>query len=108
MKVGEGMTDEEKREYMDGLMVQMKTYCKIDYDDDDGTVETIVEAVLEKLKELIPNFSPYAMTGRQKLLAMMFVKDQYDHPDAYCEGSKKLSNAASSMLFSEMYGGGSA
>ena len=101
------MTDKKKKEYMDALVEQTKKYCRIDYDDDEDIVKTIIEAVFEKLNELIPNFNPYAMTSRQKLLTMTFVKDQYDHPDAYQGNDKKLSNAVSSMLLSEMYGGDS-
>lgn len=106
MKAGEGMTDEEKKEYTASFVAQTKKYCRIDYEDDNDIVEMVIEAVLEKLGELIPNFNPYAMTSRQKLLAMMFVKDQYDHPDAYQGSDKTLSNAASSMLLNEMYKGG--
>ena len=106
MKAGEGMTDEEKKKYMDAFVAQTKKYCRIDYDDDEDIIQIIIDAVFEKLGELIPDFSPYKMTSRQKLMVMMFVKDRYDHPDAYQGNDKKLSNAASSMLLSEMYGGG--
>lgn len=102
------MTDEEKKEYMSALVAQTKKYCRIDYDDDEDIVKTIIETVFEKLGELIPDFNPYAMTSRQKLLTMMFVKDQYDNPDAYQGNDKKLSNAVSSMLLNEMYRGGKA
>lgn len=101
------MTDEEKKEYMIELVIQTKKYCRIDYDDDEDIIETMIEAVFEKLQELIPGFNPYAMTSRQRLLTMMFVKDQYDHTEVYHENDKKLSNAVSSMLLSEMYKGGS-
>lgn len=97
------MTDYEKKEYIDTLIVQTKNYCRIDYDDDEDIIKIIIDAVFEKLSALIPGFDPYAMTSRQRLLVMMFVKDQYDHPDAYQENEKKLSNAALSMLLSEMY-----
>lgn len=107
MKAGEGMTDEEKGKYMDAFVEQTKKYCRIDYDDDEDIVKTVIEMVFEKLRELIPNFNPYAMTSRQKLLTMIFVKDQYDNPDAYQGNEKKLSNAVSSMLLNEMYGGSS-
>lgn len=106
MKAGEGMTDEEKKEYMAALVAQTKKYCRIDYDDDEDILEMMVAASLEKLGELIPNFNPYQMTGRQKLLAMAFAKDLYDHPDAYQGNDKKLSNSVSSMLLNEMYAGG--
>ena len=100
------MTDEEKKEYMDSFVEQTKKYCRIDYDDDEDIIQMMIESVFEKFIELIPKFEPYAMTSRQKLLVMIFVKDQYDNADAYIGNDKKLSNAASSMLLSEMYKGG--
>lgn len=102
------MTDEEKQKYLNNFVEQTKKYCRIDYDDDEDILKMMVEAVLEKLSELIPNFNPYVMTSRQKILTMKFVKEQYDNPDAYNQSDKKLSNATSSMLLSEMYGGGKA
>lgn len=101
------MTDEEKEKCMADLVMQIKKYCRIDYEDDEDIIEIMIKTVFEKLKELIPGFNPYAMTSRQRLLTMMLVKDQYDNTDAYHETNKKLSNAASSMLLSEIYGGGS-
>lgn len=101
------MTDEEKQKYLNDFMELTKKYCRIDYDDDEDIVKMMVEAVFEKMGELIPNFNPYAMTSRQKILIMKFVKEQYDNLDAYHQSDKKLSNATSSMLLSEIYGGGS-
>lgn len=101
------MTDEEKQEYIDAFAIQTKKYCRIDYEDDDDIVKTMIEATFEKMQELLPNFNPYAMTSRQKILVMAFVKDHYDNPDAYRESGRLLSNAFSSMLLSEMYGGSS-
>lgn len=101
------MTEQEKREYMDDLTAKTKKFCKIDYDDDEDIIQIMIEAVFEKLMELIPGFDPYNMTNRQKLLVMGFVKDQYDNTDVYLEEDKKLSPAFSSMLLSEIYKGGS-
>lgn len=100
------MTDEEKKEYMAEFALRTKTYCHIDYDDDDEIIKMIIEATLDELGDLIPGFDPYAMTSRQKLLVMMFVNDQYDHRDVYQDRGQVLSNAASSALLSEMYRGG--
>ncbi|MCD8038874.1 MAG: head-tail connector protein [Lachnospiraceae bacterium] len=99
------MTDDEKTEYMSAFLEQVKTYCRIDYDDDEDIITIMVETVLAKLAELIPNFDEYAMTSRQKLLAMTFVKELYDNTNAYGRADGGLSNAASTMLLSEMYGG---
>lgn len=91
---------------MDSMVSNIKTYCRIDYDDDEEVILIMIEAVFEKLKELIPGFSPYDMTSRQKLLVMGFVKDQYDNTEVYNDSEKKWSPAFSSMLLSEMYKGG--
>ncbi len=100
------LNEEEKETRMQEFVQQVKTYCRIDYDDDEDILRIMVEAVMEKLQELIPRFDPYAMTARQKLLAMAFVKDYYDNADTYQGAEKRLSNAVSSMLLGEMYGGG--
>ena len=74
------MTDEEKEEYRDKLVEDCMKYNHIDYDDDKDIVETMVEAIAsEELMELIPNFDPYNLTARQRLLVYSFVKELYDH-----------------------------
>ena len=73
------MTDEEKKEYRDKLVEDCMKYNHIDYDDDKDIVETMVEAIAsEELMELIPNFDPYNLTARQRLLVYSFVKELYD------------------------------
>lgn len=99
------MTDEEKKEYREKLIDFCKTYAHIDYDDDAEIVELIVDTVLEEMTELIPNFDPYAMTSRQKLLACASVKELYDNREKYQKDTKTLSNAVSSMLLKEIYRG---
>ena len=70
------MTDEEKKEYRDKLVEDCMKYNHIDYDDDKDIVETMVEAIAsEELMELIPNFDPYNLTARQRLLVYSFVKE---------------------------------
>lgn len=66
------MTDEEKKEYRDKLVEDCMKYNHIDYDDDKDIVETMVEAIAsEELMELIPNFDPYNLTARQRLLYIL-------------------------------------
>ena len=80
----------------------------IDYDDDKDIVETMVEAIAsEELMELIPNFDPYNLTARQRLLVYSFVKELYDHREKYQNGTQQLTNAVSTMLLNEKYGGSS-
>lgn len=71
-------------------------------------VETMVEAIAsEELMELIPNFDPYNLTARQRLLVYSFVKELYDHREKYQNGTQQLTNAVSTMLLNEKYGGSS-
>ena len=100
------MTDEEKKEYRDKLVEDCMKYNHIDYDDDKDIVETMVEAIAsEELMELIPNFDPYNLTARQRLLVYSFVKELYDHREKYQNGTQQLTNAVSTMLLNEKYGG---
>lgn len=99
------MTDEEKKEYRDGMIATCKVYCHIDYDDDTEILELMFDTTMEEMTELIPNFDQYNMTSRQKLLAFTSVKELYDNREKYQKDTKALSNAVSSMLLKEMYGG---
>lgn len=99
------MTDVEKKEYRQKLIDFCKTYARIDYDDDIEIVELMVDTVLEEMTELIPNFDQYAMSSRQKLLVCASVKELYDNREKYQKDTKALTNAVSSMLLKEKYGG---
>ena len=93
------MTDEEKKEYRDKLVEDCMKYNHIDYDDDKDIVETMVEAIAsEELMELIPNFDPYNLTARQRLLVYSFVKELYDHREKYQNGTQQLTNAVCGFL----------
>lgn len=99
------MTDAEKQECKKKLIDTCKVYCHIDYDDDAEIVELMFDTTMEEMTELIPNFDQYNMTSRQKLLAFTSVKELYDNREKYQKDIKALSNAVSSMLLKEMYGG---
>lgn len=106
MKAGEAMTDEEKKEYREKLISDFKTYNHIDYDDDTDIIELILDTVFEELGDLIPDFDPYTMKSRQRLLTLVFMKELYDNREKYQKDSKGVSNAVASMLLKEIYGGG--
>lgn len=99
------MTDEEKKEYREKLIADCKIYNHIDYDDDEGIIELMVDTTFEELSELIPNFDPYNMTSRQRLLTLTFVKELYDNREKYQKDTKSVTNAVASMLLKETYGG---
>ena len=104
MKAGERMTDDEMKKYKEKLLDQCKAYCHIDYDDDIDILELMLDTTLEEMEELIPKFDAYDMTSRQRLIALVSVKNLYDNREKYGE-VKQLSNAVSSMLLKEIYGG---
>lgn len=105
MKAGEKMTDEEKQEYRKKLIDTCKVYCHIDYDDDIDIIELMFDTTMQEMTEMIPSFDQYDMTSRQKLLAFTSVKELYDNREKYQKDTKTLSNAVSSMLLKEIYGG---
>lgn len=99
------MTDEEKQEYRKKLIDTCKVYCHIDYDDDIDIIELMFDTTMQEMTEMIPSFDQYDMTSRQKLLAFTSVKELYDNREKYQKDTKTLSNAVSSMLLKEIYGG---
>jgi uncharacterized phage protein (predicted DNA packaging) len=100
------MTDEEKKEYKKKLLEECKKYDHIDYDDDEDIVEIMLEATFEEMSDLIPDFDQYNLTFRQRLLVFSFVKELYDNREKYQKDAKSVTNAVSSMLLKEIYGGG--
>lgn len=94
--------EDEKKEKM---LQECKTFCHIDYDDDEDIIRLMLDATLEEMQELIPGFVPDAPTARQKLLIYVTVKDLYDNRNKYGDSSKQLTYAISSMLLKEMYKG---
>lgn len=95
------MKDETK-----GLLLTLaKAYAHIDYtdDDDDALLPLLIEATVQSQEELIPGFDADNMTARQRLLAIMTVKNLYDNREKYGTAQDRLRGAASSLLVSEMY-----
>ena len=91
------MKDETK-----GLLLTLaKAYARIDYTDDDDAL--LIEATVQSQEELIPGFDADDMTARQRLLAIMTVKNLYDNREKYGTAQDRLRGAASSLLMSEMY-----
>ena len=101
------MTDEEKKEYRDKLVEDCMKYNHIDYDDDMEILELMFDVTMQEMTELIPNFDPYNLTARQRLLVYSFVKELYDHREKYQNATQQLTNAVSTMLLNEKYGGSS-
>lgn len=94
-----------KKECREKLIESCRLYSHIDYEDDIEIVELMLDTTLEEMKELIPNFDPYNMTSRQRLLTLISVKELYDNREKYQKETRSMSNAVSSMLLKEMYGG---
>ena len=85
------------------LLTPVKKYARIDYTDDDDLVQTMVEAAVESLADVIPSFDADKMTGRQKIILFVTVKDLYDNREKYGKEKQQLKIAAASMLLSEIY-----
>lgn len=85
------------------LTAKAKKYARIDYTDDDDLVEIMVEAAVESLADTIPSFDADKMTGRQKIILFVAVKDLYDNREKYGKQKQQLKIAAESMLLSEIY-----
>lgn len=56
----------------------VKTYMRVDYDDDDALIQIMLDAVTDEMTELIPTFEPGEPTNRQKILIMSYCKELYD------------------------------
>ena len=85
------------------LTEKAKKYARIDYTDDDDLVEIMVEAAVESLADVIPSFDADKMTGRQKIILFVTVKDLYDNREKYGKEKQQLKIAVASMLLSEIY-----
>ena len=57
--------------------------------------------------KLVEDCMKYNQTARQRLLVYSFVKELYDHREKYQNGTQQLTNAVSTMLLNEKYGGSS-
>ena len=58
---------------------------------------------MESLADVIPSFDADKMTGRQKIILFVTVKDLYDNREKYGKEKQQLKNTAASMLLSEIY-----
>jgi hypothetical protein len=97
------MADEEKAKNRKKLIEQCKMYSHVDYDDDAEIVEIVVDAALEELGDLIPNFDADNLSSRQKLLVFITAKELYDNREKYQRSRERMRNAVSSMLLKEIY-----
>ena len=87
----------------------IKQYIRVDYTDDDIIIELMWDAVVDEMKELIPNFDPEHPTNRQKILILAGVKDLYDNRDKTYNNGKISSDSTErirytiqSMMLKEM------
>lgn len=85
------------------LTAKAKKYARIDYADDDDLVKIMVDAAAESMVDAIPSFNADKMTGRQKIILFVTVKDLYDNREKYGKEKQQLKIAAASMLLSEIY-----
>lgn len=88
---------------MEKTLDLVKRYARIDYEDDDGLVQVMVEAAAQAMKEVIPGFDEDAMTARQKIILAASVKSVYDDREKYAKEVEQMKSAVASMLMSEIY-----
>lgn len=80
----------------------VKEYLRVDYDDDDTIIEIMMEATLEHLTELIPDFDRTKPTARQKVLIFASVKDLYDNREKWEGKTQDMRAAIHSLLLREI------
>lgn len=86
--------------YLDGA----KSYCGIDYDDDDATlIIPFINIAVADLEERSSDFDKENPTDRQKILIYARVKDMYDHREKE-EEPKPNSHGYNSLWLSEILG----
>lgn len=81
---------------------QVKTYIRVDYDDDDSIIQMMLDAVLDEMEELIPKFDRASPTNRQKLLICAYVKEVYDQRGNMTADAEKMRYAVQSLMLKEM------
>lgn len=81
---------------------KLKEYLRVDFPDDDGIIQLMLDAVLDEMQELIPAFDREAPTSRQQLLICTYVKEMYDNRDRTEAGQKSVRFAVQSMMLKEM------
>lgn len=81
---------------------KLKEYLRVDFPDDDGIIQLILDAVMDEMQELIPGFDREAPTSRQKLLICTYAKEMYDNRDRTEAGQKSIRFAVQSMMMKEM------
>ncbi len=88
-------------------MKELKSYIRVDYDDDDALLRLMLDAVLDEMEELIKGFNREQPTNRQKLLILVYVKELYDKRGKITaeEGKEKMRFVVQSMMMKEMLRG---
>lgn len=83
-------------------METLKKYLRVDYSDDDDVIQLMLDAVLDEMEELIPNFDRSNPTNRQHLLIYSYVKELYDSDRGNITTSQeKLRFTVQSMMLKE-------
>ena len=82
----------------------VKSYLRVDYDDDDNLIRLMLDAVTDEMMELIAGFNPADPTNRQKMLILAYVKELYDTRGKIQTGAgqEKMRFAVQSMMTKEM------
>ena len=82
----------------------IKQYCRVDYYDDDDLIALMRDAVFEEMADVIPDFDAERLTSRQKILALVYIKDLYDNREKSENKKSDMRAAVRSMLLKEQLG----
>lgn len=82
-------------------LTELKTYLRVDYDDDDAVIQMIRDAVIEEMQEIIPGFDKTDITSRQKIIICAYSKELYDNRGQTTKNSEKLHYSIQSLLLKE-------
>nr|WP_302593960.1 head-tail connector protein [uncultured Acetatifactor sp.] len=81
---------------------KLKEYLRVDFEDDDGVIQLMLDAVLDEMDEVVPTFDREAPTNRQQLLIFSYVKELYDGRGNMAASQEKMRYAIQSMMLKEM------
>ncbi|XZI50782.1 hypothetical protein ACSXD3_12830 [Clostridium perfringens] len=73
------------------------------YEEDKNYIKIVKDAVVEELKELIPNFDENKLTSRQKLIMLTFIQHFYDNKELFENDKTYMKTSINSMLIKEMF-----
>lgn len=82
---------------------EIKEFLKVDYDDEDNTIELMKGVALETMEHLIQDFDKENLTKRQELLIKVCIKDYFENRDKQVDKKLSMNDSITTLLMQEMY-----